>query len=137
MGDRCNVAIKTGDGERDHVWLYSHWGGSKMPSCLLTALNSKEAQNRLSDESYLCRILIDRLMSNHTEETGYGISTGPVDNQYPVIEVDIPAQMIRVRPFDFDTWDVKWSEPPLFEETFSAFSQRERFDWTDVRGVVG
>jgi hypothetical protein len=137
MGDRCNVAIKTGAGDRDHVWLYSHWGGHEMPGRLLRAMTTQEAQSRLSDESYLCRILIDRLMNNHTEETGYGISTGPVDNEYPVIEVDVPAKMIRVRPFDFgDAWDVRWSEPPLFEESFSTFCRRERFDWADARGVV-
>lgn len=136
MGDRVNVAFKTDADSTAHVWLYSHWGGHEMPGMLLTAMKTKEAQSRLRDEGYLCRILLDRMIKEHTHEIGYGISTGVSDNDYPVIEVDIPAQMIRVRPFDFgEAWQVKWSETPLFEESFKAFCKRETFDWNDAKGV--
>lgn len=132
MGDRANVAFKTKSDSTSHVWLYLHWGGSDLPGQLLSAMKTPQAQKRLLDESYLCRILIDRLIREHTGETGYGISTSIGDNEYPVIEVDIPAQVIRVRPFDRDEWEVMWDSAPLFEESFELFCRRDSFEWEIV-----
>lgn len=133
MGDRANVAFKTDSYSTAHVWLYTHWSGYDLPGMLLDAMKTRQAQARLKDESYLCRILIDRLMTDHVGETGYGISNSIGDNSYPVIEVDIPAQKIRVRKFDFDAWTVDWADPPMFEQSFDEFCKRDTFEWSDAK----
>lgn len=127
MGDRGNIGFKTESSatplERKHVWLYSHWYGSDLLERLQAAMQSDEAKHRKSDAPYLTRILIDRVMTDHCSETGWGISTSIGDNSHPIIEVDCEQQMIFVRPFDFDNdvWDVKWDAEPLHKWTFDEF----------------
>jgi len=133
MGDRANVAFRTDINSNAHVWLYTHYSGYDLPGMLLAAMKTRQAQARLTDESYLCRILIDRLMIDHIGETGYGISTRMGDNSYPIIEVDIPAQTIRVRKFDFGEWTVDWTDPPMFEQSFDEFCKRTTFEWSDAK----
>lgn len=126
MGDRGNIGFKTDECEplqRKHVWLYSHWNGSELLARLQVAMKSDEAQSRKSDAPYLTRILIDRVMPNHTEATGWGISTSINDNEHPIIEVDCEQQMVFVRKFNFDrdAWDVDWDAEPLQKWTFDEF----------------
>ena len=126
MGDRGNIGFKTDACEpleRKHVWLYSHWNGSELLQRLQNALKSNEAQSRKDDAPYLTRILIDRVLTDHDSETGWGISTSINDNEHPIIEVDCEQKMIFVRKFNFDrdAWDVDWDAEPLQKWTFDDF----------------
>lgn len=129
MGDRANVAIKTGAGDFEHVWMYTHNAGYGLPDRLQSALSSDTARGRWNDESYLCRILLDRMLTDHESGTGYGISHGIQDNEYDILEVDIPAQVVRIRPFNHKAWRVDWSAPPLFEMGFKEFCELDEFHW--------
>jgi len=90
MGDRGNIVVKQWDG--GSVYLYTHWGGSSLPSVLQTALAKRW---RWNDPSYLTRIIFDVMTAGeHDEETGYGISTDAPDNEHPFIVVDCKAQKV-------------------------------------------
>lgn len=92
MGDRGNVKVKQQDG--NNIWIYSHWGGSDMPVKLQDAMIY--AKGRWNDESYLTRCLITEICKSARDNTGYGVSTYPTDNEHDVLEVDCEAQTIRV-----------------------------------------
>ena len=86
MGDRANVKMDFGNGEA--VYLYTHWGGSTLPADVQKAI--KKHTERWADPSYLSRIILCAMIpeKEHTEGTGYGISTYVPDNDgYPVIIV--------------------------------------------------
>ena len=92
MGDRGNIVIEQYDSSR--IYLYSHWGGSGLPTDLKNALAKKW---RWHDEAYLARIIFDEMTKGEQgEETGYGISTTPPDNEHPVLVVNCSTQTVRV-----------------------------------------
>ena len=105
MGDRGNIAIQQpSDGATARVYLYSHWGGSELPSVLQTALARKV---RWDDPAYLARIIFDAMTEGEQgEETGYGISTFISDNEHPILVVDCGTQTITV---EGGPADVKWT----------------------------
>lgn len=129
MGDRANVAIKTGPEKLDHVWLYTHWAGYELPSAVQAALRSENAKARYGDSSYLCRILIDQIMKDHDSETGYGISHMLQDNSYPVIEVDTIDKVVRVRAFDHEAWVVNWEAPAIWQGSFEEYTSLDDPSW--------
>jgi hypothetical protein len=88
MGDRANVVIRDSyrpnNNPREAVFLYSHWGGTDLPEIVREAL--AEARNRWNDESYLARMIFDRMIGDEQgDETGFGISTRLTDNEYDLI----------------------------------------------------
>lgn len=121
MGDRANIRFKTGSGESDHVFLYTHCGGYHLPGRLQDALRSDAAKSRWNDAPYLCRILIDRIIPEHESALGWGISHSVQDNEYCILDVDIAAQMVVLRTFDAEKWDVVYESPPIGSWTFQEF----------------
>lgn len=112
MGDRGNIIIQFGvstDENKgdDEIYLYTHWGGSDLPSVLQGALASKEGRQRWRDGAYLTRIIFNHMQGftagNIGEvgadrlETGYGISTSPPDNEHDFLVVNPEKQTVTLR----------------------------------------
>jgi len=102
MGDRANVVIIADDEEIEAnraVFLYGHWSGSELPEDLKRALDRKE---RWDDPQYLSRIIFEEMIpaSQRGAETGFGITTTMGDNEYPLLVVDCPRQVIVELPED-------------------------------------
>ncbi len=90
MGDRSNIVIQeTTYGTRTggRVWLYGHWMGERALTVVQSVIESGE---RLTDESYLARIVFEAMVPDDQrgDTTGYGISTRITDNEYPIIVLD-------------------------------------------------
>lgn len=84
MGDRANCYIKMG--AESGVYLYTHWGGTELPSVVKEALESPAGRARIDDDAYLARIVFEKMIEGASDkETGYGISPHLTDNEYPII----------------------------------------------------
>lgn len=132
MGDRCNVAIKVRKDDENHIFVYSHWGGHEMPGEVLNAV--KKAKCRWDDDMYCCRIIIDNILPEGSKDqgTGYGISLHVGDNSYPIIEIDIPKQVVRLIRFDSNAWEVIWDDV-LGEHSFEDFAKMDSVGWEGMR----
>ena len=134
MGDRCNVAFKVREGDRERIFLYSHWGGSDMPEQVRNALIA--AKGRWNDPSYCCRIMVSRIVLIHDGETGWGLSLGVCDNDgYPILEVDIPEMKVRLaHPHNWNPKGPEYHTPkfdePSAEWSFEEFIAMSRAEWS-------
>ena len=91
MGDRANVVLREDDGRK--VYLYTHWGGYKLPSVLKRALDRGE---RHSDSPYLARIIFSEMVRGQEDQaTGFGISAWMCDNGHPLLVVDSNAGTVH------------------------------------------
>jgi hypothetical protein len=94
MGNRGNIRIVQDNDKKEHIYLYSHWGGTELPLVLKKALSKKW---RWNDTPYLARIIFDELIgSDQGKETGYGISSHLCDNEHNILEVDCQENIVRV-----------------------------------------
>lgn len=94
MGDRANVVVRDTymKGEREAVFLYSHWGGTELPEDLRVALARRE---RWDDSVYLARIVFETMIGDERMGgTGFGISTRIADNEYDLLVLMIDTQTI-------------------------------------------
>jgi hypothetical protein len=83
MGDRANVCVKGEDGA---VFFYTHWRGSELDALVHAGL---QKELLWGDTAYLRRILFCEIIKGaHSEETGFGISSGICDNAHPIILVN-------------------------------------------------
>jgi len=125
MGDRGNIAVKQQGNSQ--IWFYAHWSGSKIKDVTKEALAKKW---RWDDEAYLARIIFDQLTKGRNgEETSFGISTRILDNEYPIVVVDVPEQ--RVFTIEETELTKEGQIPPDFEPdpkrcwSFSAYIGEE------------
>ncbi len=89
MGDRGNIVVREGSQE---IWLYTHWCGSDIADVVQKALQKKW---RWDDAPYLTRIIFDTLTEGcYGEETGFGIWTGPCDNEHDILVVDVGQKKV-------------------------------------------
>lgn len=96
MGDRGNIVIRQGNTKADDVWFYGHWSGYALKPRVAKALAKHW---RWNDSSYLARIVFDEFTSGQQgQETGFGISTRMQDNEYPILVVDVPKQIVYEVP---------------------------------------
>lgn len=121
MGDRANIIVKQGH-DLPPVVLYTHWGGSRAPEMLRTALAKKL---RWNDPAYLTRIIFDVMTDGeHGEETGFGISTGLPDNEHALLVVDTDTRTVSIYGY---AWREEggiaamMAKPPVREFTFEAY----------------
>lgn len=128
MGDRANLAIKQGSSD-EMIFLYTHWHGEELPELLRQALNSREARRIWDDEPYLARVLISRVIQDHTGELGWGLSLGlSDDNQGVAIVVDTKDQTVEFKPIDREEWEIdEHSQGVKF--TFDAYCSLDHADW--------
>jgi hypothetical protein len=74
------------------IYLYSHWGGSELPTVLQKALAKRW---RWADPAYLARIIFDEMIEGEGgNETGYGISTFQPDNEHLILVVNCQSQTV-------------------------------------------
>ncbi len=89
MGDRRMAEIKTSEGS---LYVYTHWQGSQLPEMAREAV--KAAENRLGDEPYWVRIVVDQLTKDgRDQETGFGLLLKPLcedeyNNDKPSVIID-------------------------------------------------
>lgn len=113
MGDRGNIVIQEKPGKR--VYLYTHWTGSGITETAKKALKRKE---RWNDPAYLARIVFDTLTEDAvSKETGFGISTGLCDNEYPILVIGVDTQWVW---YENEDGTVDTTIP---RQTFSEFTQ--------------
>ena len=98
MGDRANIVMTQHRGTAEQggaeLFLYTHWGGHKLPETLQAALIHGRA--RWDDESYLARIIFDEMVgANWGKLSGFGLSTYPCDNEHDYLVVDCEKQEVR------------------------------------------
>lgn len=109
MGDRANIVIQS-YGER--VYLYGHWMGREMPAIAQRALQRRQ---RWDDAPFLARIVFcEMTKGREQEETGFGISAGLTDNEYPICILDVDNQMVT---FEEDP-ERDWTKKPCVGKTF-------------------
>ncbi len=93
MGDRGNIKIEYQ--EQGEIYFYTHWGGSELEETLKAAL--KRGKGRWNDESYLARIIFSEMIRDNVGDvTGYGIAPYLVDNENPVLIVNMKNYTVRV-----------------------------------------
>jgi len=93
MGDRANILVKEDD-KMSGIFLYTHWGGYKLPEVLKAALIRGE--DRWDDAPYLTRIIFcEMVRGKELETTGYGISTMESDWNNPLITVNVLEQTVE------------------------------------------
>lgn len=89
MGDRGNIVVRSEHGD---VWLYSHWGGTRLKDVLRDVLAKQE---RWDDASYLARMIFSAMTNvGQSSTTGFGISTYMVDNEHGILVVDVSNQKV-------------------------------------------
>lgn len=96
MGDRANIGFSAGTSTDECVWLYTHWTGSTLPDLAVRAVAA--AQPRWGDANYATRIALTTLIGRLAEPTGWGVSTGPDDNQHDGIIIDWHDKVYRILP---------------------------------------
>lgn len=111
MGDRGNIVLRYDDGgTKKDIYLYSHWGGSKIAKTLQSALAKRM---RWDDPIYLGRIIFDELIGNQQgKETGFGLSPYMGDNEHDLLIVYMDEQRIEQVEEDETIPVAKWT----FEE---------------------
>jgi len=131
MGDRANVRFIT-NRETDPIYLYSHWGGSGIPSRVVGALN--KASERWNDPSYCCRIMVSQIIGDEWKSgTGWGLSTAITDNDRDILEVDLTSKTIRLFKFDYKTRRVV--TPHLRAWTFAEYVELDDLSWDALLNV--
>ena len=120
MGDRSNIVIEQA-GER--IWLYGHWMGAKSIGHAAHGLRS----DRVHDAPYLARIVFSSMIrGNIDSDLNYGISTRMVDNQHPIIVLDVGRTTTSVRLEDSDGKQISRTlTPEEFLELAAASSWDE------------
>jgi len=93
MGARSNVFFRSG---KHGIGVYAHWAGESMADAVMCVLKSKAFQERLGDDNYAMRIgvqiVLETLEADSKSDTGFGLwtpATGPDDNEYPWLVVDV------------------------------------------------
>jgi hypothetical protein len=97
MGDRANVQFQFARGGR--VNLYAHWAGTDLAVACQKALGSDVAKARYGDGSYLCRIVIQQVLTENApldDPTGFGISTEPDDNEHRIVVVHVDGDLVEI-----------------------------------------
>lgn len=103
MGDRSNICVlqsresRAVGGHDGAVWMYGHWLGAGAAEVLSEAL--ARGYGRWDDEAYLSRIIFSEMIRESVlDETGYGLSVYPIDNEYPILVVDVRAKKVLIVP---------------------------------------
>lgn len=120
MGDRGNIFFV--DSELDDtlwngIYMYSHWGGSFLPSQVQHAL--ARGRGRWGDSQYLARIVFGELVADDVlGETGFGLSTVIGDNGHPIIRVNDVDQTVS---FCIPGTEADRATEPMVSWSFAEF----------------
>lgn len=134
MGERANIAIRSDWprdlGEKEAVFLYTHWGREGLPEILRAALVKRA---RWDDEQYLARIVFDMMVGDHQGELqGMGISSRLGDNEGELLVLF--RQRVYLLPEDVyeATGFLQLREQPSI--SFENYIGRGRRTWENTRG---
>lgn len=110
MGDRANVKVFQA-AYTSPLYLYTHWRGYEWNQALADALLFGKSE--WDDPAYITRILISQMFDDIAhEKSGGGVSVGQYpDNEYPILVVDIPDQVVYI-------------EGTQIRESFDSYSKR-------------
>jgi hypothetical protein len=92
MGDKANIVMRYGPNK--DIFFYGHLAGEDYVKAAQRALAMKW---RWDDPAYLARIVWDEFCGEVGDETGYGISLGPRDNEHPYLIIDMPRQRVLLQ----------------------------------------
>ena len=92
MGARGNLGFRSA-GEST-IYLYTHWRGHELEELAAEAVRA--AQPRWGDPSYATRMALTALIGGVTDDLGYGVSTEPEDNEFPLIVIDWNARTVEI-----------------------------------------
>ena len=109
MGDRANCIVHQNwwKSDKPPVWLYTHWSGHQLLGMVQRAIQKRW---RWNDPAYLTRIIFDVMTEGRQgEETGFGISTFPQDNEHPYVVVDPREQEVRLEDPSSRAVKQRWS----------------------------
>ena len=80
------------------IYLYGHWMGMKHVKILKDAL--KRGRGRWEDPSYLTRIIFSEMIKDDVMgERGFGISPDLIDNEYPLLTVNVALQTVTLEGY--------------------------------------
>jgi hypothetical protein len=131
MGDRGNICVKSSTDSENAVFIYSHWGGRRLPKILQEALSHGE---RWDDHAYLTRIIADHVSEDAAEFTGMGISTEVMDNGRDLLRVDCDEGKVEIVPL---SWDFNEDEPLSKEaEKSYTFDEFIELDEKELDGLI-
>lgn len=131
MGERANIVVQ-GDGDAE-IYLYTHWDGSFLPKVLQDAL--LRGKSRWNDSNYLTRIIFSQMIQNSVmDETGYGISTCIIDNNYPLLVVDCATQTVFLQE-TIRTVRIPSSEVSFSEYVYNVTLTQENC-WHDLNNFI-
>ena len=100
MGDRGHVHI-----EDTGVWLYTHWGASRLEDDVASALARRL---RWMDPEYLARIIFDVMIGTQQgTETGFGIGTHQHGDTWKHIHINCEERTVTV---DQPPWEGSFEE---------------------------
>lgn len=128
MGDRGNIQIK-GKDIGGTVNFYTHWSGSHIREITATALARRQ---RWDDGGYLARIIFCGLIGDDVKgETGYGIACEPLDNEHPIIVVDVDKQTVvevpdKRKDYGFELREESIKEPMSFGDFVAKYATAEK-----------
>jgi len=96
MGDRGNIYTHE-DGSHG-IYFYTHWSGSCLVEILQKAL--KRGKDRWGDPPYMNRIIFCEMIKDDVlAETGFGIATYEIDNEHPIVKVNLLSNMIKIKDY--------------------------------------
>lgn len=100
MGDRANFGLKHSNG--DVLFVYAHIGGYEMLSNFANAILVARTADRLNDEAYGTRIIIQALMEDaYSPVLGYGITMNELcDNEHKVPVLDFAKGTVTLYDMD-------------------------------------
>lgn len=124
MGDRGNIIIEPdGDCFTAPLFMYTHWSGSDLAEILKAALI--RGRGRWDDPPYLARIIFCEMIQHSVlDETDYGLSNVPCDNQHDYLCVNIATKMVALREYSNDE-KAPLKAKMLKTWTFDAFVKAE------------
>ena len=98
MGDRSVVAFAFYP-ESPPLYLYSHWGGQSFQRKQLAEALAF-GMPRWGDDEYLARVIITRIYSDLIGTVGGGVSTRPINGDYPLVVADLFRSQVYLGPDD-------------------------------------
>jgi len=118
MGDRSNIVV-TGFGDKlgQRIYLYGHWMGMNHVKILKESL--LRGRDRWNDPSYLTRIIFSEMIKNDVMgTTGYGISPEIMDNEHPLLIVNVEIQTVTLEDYKIISFEdfIKNGFPEEYKE---------------------
>ena len=122
MGDRAQVLFfeevdykEDAFSKRPSLYLYTHWGGTRIKETLANAL--LRGEGRWSDPSYLTRIIISEFVKDDVlGDTGYGISINELDSEHddPSIYLSFHDDNRKIvykdQDYTYQEWVTDWAD---------------------------